>query len=189
VCSGKPAERATHERSRKSNQREPGNVRIWYEIPPFGTLGAMSDTYTYLLTHFIFSTKGRNPWIPDDMRPRLHAYIGGVLREHECALHAVGGIEDHMHILVRRHPTRAEAEVMRLVKSNTSKWIHETFAANASFEWQRGYAAFSVSKSGEPEVIDYIAKQREHHGRTNFLEELRMFLDRYGLEYDPQYLE
>ncbi|HMN41654.1 MAG TPA: IS200/IS605 family transposase [Phycisphaerales bacterium] len=113
----------------------------------------MSDTYSYLLTHFIFSTKNRTPSIPDAMRPRLHEYAGGILRGHECALHAIGGVEDHMHLLVRRHPTRAEAEVMRLVKANTSKWIHETFPEHAAFEWQRGYAAFSVSKSGEAEVV------------------------------------
>ena len=149
----------------------------------------MSDTYTYLINHFIFSTKNREPLIPDALRPRLHAYIGGILRENNCALHDAGGIEDHMHILARRHPTVSEAEVMRLVKTNASKWIHETFREMAAFAWQRGYAAFTVSFSGENAVRTYIANQRQHHNGTTYIDELKEYLEKHEMPYDPRYLE
>lgn len=144
--------------------------------------------YTSLLYHIIVATKGRVPAIAPELKPRLYEYIGGILRNLDSVLLDANGIEDHVHLLVSLHPSRSVSDAMRLVKSNSSKWVHETFPECQDFWWQREYSAFSVSKSAVPEVKKYLARQVEHHRSVTLEEELATFLAKYEIAYKPQYL-
>ncbi len=100
----------------------------------------------------------------------------------------VGGVEDHIHALIMAPPTLSPSQIAQLLKGESSKWIHEEFAALKHFGWQDGYAAFSVSNSNIPDVISYIRNQREHHRKRGFQEEYLEFLIKNGIEYDERYL-
>jgi putative transposase len=147
----------------------------------------MANTYSNLLAHIIFSTKGRERLIDADLKPRLYAYIGGVLRNIDGSLLAIGGLEDHVHLLLRYPPRAAASDLVRLVKSNSSKWIHEEL--ERSFAWQTGSAIFSVSESVVPDVRACIERQEEHHRGVSFKEELIAFLKRNSVEYRDEYLD
>jgi putative transposase len=147
----------------------------------------LSHTYTKLLFHCIFSTKGRRAFINKDISERLYAYIGGILREHGARLAEAGGTEDHVHLLIEPPATLPVADVMRLVKANSSKWMRESYPTHASFGWQTGYAAFTVSVSAVDDVISYIQQQAEHHRTRTFTEEFVEFLRRNKIEYDERY--
>ena len=147
----------------------------------------MSHTYTNLLYHIIFSTKDRQPLLTDDIRPRTFAYMGGILRELDGIAILINGPADHVHLLAALPPTTGIADAMRVLKTNSSRWIHETFP-NSSFAWQTGYAAFSVSQSSVPAVRQYIERQEEHHRRITFQEEFVAFLKRHGIAYDERYI-
>lgn len=147
----------------------------------------MGSTFSCLFTHIIFSTKHRERLIAPESAERLYAYMGGIIREERCVLLAAGGIPDHVHLLVSLHPTVAVANLLRVLKTNSSSWAHDTLGF-AEFGWQDGYGAFSVSKSAVDQVRAYIANQEEHHRRKTFEEEFIEFLDRHGVEYDPKYV-
>lgn len=119
----------------------------------------MPGTYTQILLHIVFSTKHRQPWITDDVADRLYHYIGGIVRAEGGSLRAIGGVVDHVHLYVRCRPDKSVSDLMRTVKSRSSKWVHETFPALRAFAWQEGYAALAVSKSQEDAVKQYISKQ------------------------------
>lgn len=127
----------------------------------------MSHTYTRLLYHVVFSTKGRHPWITEDLRKDLHSYLGGIIRNIEGSAIAVGGVADHIHILASIPAKIAVSDAVRAIKSNSSKWAHETKQV-AVFQWQEGYSAFTVSESNREAVKRYIENQEEHHRRTSF---------------------
>lgn len=146
----------------------------------------MPQSYTDLLNHFVFSTRNRAAQITEELREGLYAYVGGICRNLDCDLIAVGGMPDHVHLLVLRHPIVAEAEVMRVVKTNSSKWVHEQGAAE--FAWQSGYGAFSVSRSSVERVSRYIANQAAHHKEMTYKEEFLAFLKRHGVKYDERYI-
>lgn len=148
----------------------------------------MSGTFSILLVHVVFSTKEREPWINTSIARRLHPYMGGIVRTHDAAALAIGGAEDHVHLLVRMKTDQALADLMRMVKARSSRWIHERFPTHREFAWQEGYAAFSVSKSNEAAVKRYIENQAEHHARRGFKEELIELLERSGVEYDKRYV-
>jgi REP element-mobilizing transposase RayT len=138
--------------------------------------------------HFIFSTKQRAPLITQDLQPRLYEYFGGILRAQNSSLLAAGGLPDHVHLLVRLNKEMSVAEALRLLKANSSKWVHETFPDHRAFAWQAGYAAFAVSYSGVRPVKQYIETQDEHHRTLRFQDELRAFLRRHHIEFDERYL-
>lgn len=155
---------------------------------PCERVEGLSHTYAKLHYHCVFSTKDRRALIKESIRERLYAYVGGILREHKSQLIAVGGTENHIHLLVDLPATLPVSDAMRLVKANSSKWIRETFATHQSFAWQTGYAAFSVSSSAVPDVTRYIQRQAEHHRTATFEEEFVEFLRRHQVEYDERYL-
>lgn len=148
----------------------------------------MANTYTSLHYHFTFSTKNRRPWIAQKIEERVWAYLGGIARKNKLKPIKVGGIEDHLHLLLGAPPTIAPAKIAQLLKGGSSAWIHEEFPELAAFAWQDGYGAFTVSKSAVPDVSAYIENQREHHRTRTFQEEYRALLDRHGIEYDERYL-
>jgi REP element-mobilizing transposase RayT len=148
----------------------------------------MPQSFTCLHYHIVFSTKDRRPLIGDDIRERLHGYIGGILVENKSRLIAAGGMPDHIHLLASISKELPIADAMRVVKTNSSKWVHETFPEYRSFAWQAGYGAFSVSYSNLDSVKKYIANQEEHHRKVGFKEEFIALLKRHDLEFDERYL-
>ncbi len=148
----------------------------------------MPSSYCALYSHVIFSTKHREPWLREALRPRLFAYIGGIIRAEKGVLLAAGGIEDHVHLLIRDHQTVAMSDLMRDVKANSSRWIHETFDDLPMFGWQDGFAAFSVSASNLDDLRGYLAKQVDHHRAVPFKDELLAFLRKHEIEFDERYV-
>lgn len=148
----------------------------------------MPQTWTALHYHLVFSTKHREPTITTDIQPRLYSHFGGLIRAEGGQLLAVGGMPDHVHLLARLNQRQALADVMRIVKTNSSKWIHEAFPAAPRFAWQTGYGAFTVGLSTLPSVKQYIANQEEHHSRQSFQDEFRSFLIQHEIEFDERYL-
>lgn len=148
----------------------------------------MPGTYSQILFHVVFSTKGRAAFIKPELQPRLYDYIGGIIRAEKGTLYAVGGMPDHVHLLVRWRTDGTIADLMRTVKSRSSLWVHQTFPALSAFAWQEGYAAFSVSKSGEADVKAYIENQVEHHQERDFQAELLALLHAHGVSFDPRYV-
>lgn len=147
----------------------------------------MPHTYTNLLTHIIFSMKERAPVIGSELRPRLHAYVGGIVRELGGTLLTINGVADHIHLLVGLPPVLSISETLRVLKTNSSRWVHEEMSQRA-FGWQSGYGAFSVSQSNRTAVSQYIAQQDEHHRKISFQEEYVAFLQKHGIDYDERYL-
>ena len=148
----------------------------------------MAGKYLSLLVHFTWSTAGREPWLEPSMRPNLYSYIGGIMHNKNARLISAGGISDHIHLLASMPSTISVADFVNVVKSNSSKWIHENFSRLRSFAWQEGYGAFSVSKSDELRVIRYIDNQEQHHQKRTFKQELVALLQKHGIEHDERYL-
>jgi putative transposase len=128
----------------------------------------MSHTYSNLLTHVIFSTYARAPEIADVIRGDLHAYLGGIVRELRGTALAIGGTRDHVHMLLQLPCELAVADCLRVVKTNSSLWVHEKWPERWRFAWQTGYGAFSVSESSHKQVVEYIERQEEHHRKMSF---------------------
>ena len=147
----------------------------------------MPGTYSQLLLHVVFSTKGRTPWIDNDVAQRLYPYIGGIVRAERGLLYDIGGIEDHVHLYLRWRPDGSISELMRTVKARSTKWLRETYPSLADFAWQEGYSAFSVSKSQEQAVKKYIAGQAAHHKKEDFKSELLRILRAHGIEFEERY--
>jgi REP element-mobilizing transposase RayT len=148
----------------------------------------MSHTYTSSLYHCVFSTKNREQMLSANCRERLWPYIGGIARKNRLKALAVGGVEDHLHILLSLPATESVAHAMQLIKGGSSKWVHDTYPTMRSFAWQEGYGAFSIGVSQAPATIAYIEKQKEHPRRRSFQEEFLAFLEKHGLAYDPRYV-
>ena len=146
----------------------------------------MSHTSGNILLHFIFSTAGRRPLIKTEFRDDLFAYLGGIVREMNDTALIINGASDHVHMLVRVRPVHSGAEIMGIVKTNSSRWMREKHSAQ--FGWQTGYGVFSVSESSVGAVTEYIAGQEEHHRTHSFQEEFVAFLKKNHVEYDPRYI-
>lgn len=136
----------------------------------------------------MFGTKRREPTITEDFRDRLYEYIGGITRNEKATLVAIGGVSDHVHLLVLLPPTVCIADFARVVKANSSKWVRETAKPNHGFAWQKGYSAFSVSHSNIDAVQRYIRNQQAHHRRRSFREEYLELLERHGIQYQEEYV-
>lgn len=146
----------------------------------------MPQSLAKILVHLIFSTKRREPTIPDALRPHLHAYLVGILNNLQCPSLQTGGTADHVHVLFTLARTMTVSDVVEEVKTSSSKWMKAQGAAG--FAWQAGYGAFSVSESQIPAVARYIQQQEEHHRRLSFQEEFRRFLEKYRVAYDERYV-
>jgi REP element-mobilizing transposase RayT len=147
----------------------------------------MSHTYYSSLFHCVFSTKDRRRIILPDTRDRLWAYMGGIAREHGMKALAVGGMEDHAHLLLSLPSSLAIASAMREIKSASSHWMHETCSL-PSFEWQEGYGAFSIGSAQKEATLGYIAAQQEHHRTRDFQAEFLAILKKHRIEYDPRFV-
>jgi putative transposase len=146
----------------------------------------MAKTYTSLNIHYVFSTKNRAPIIVGHLRERLWAFMGGIARENQMKAHCIGGITDHVHLLVSMPTTLSIAKGIQLIKGGASAWVHKTFPEMPHFAWQEGYGAFSISHLDE--TIAYINNQEEHHRHKSFQEEYLAFLKKHEIDYDEKYL-
>ena len=146
----------------------------------------MGSTFHSLHYHIVFGTKARRPLIRPEWRGRLHEYLGGTLRGLGGVGETVGGVADHVHLLVSLKTTDAPAELVRELKKASSVWAAEKY--EPLFAWQDGYAIFSVSWTHVPVVRRYIANQEAHHRQTAFGDELKRLLEKNGVKYDPNYL-
>jgi REP element-mobilizing transposase RayT len=143
-------------------------------------------SYTNLLYHVVFATKERTPLITAELKPKLHAYLGGTARELSCIALEVGGVADHVHILVKIKPTIAVSEVIKQLKANSSGWANKL--TRGRFAWQSRYGACTVSESQVEKVRSYIRHQEEHHRGTSFEEEFKALLRAHRIEFDERYV-
>ena len=149
----------------------------------------MPHSYTNLLYHLVFSTKDRRPLIDESLRSRLYEYLGGTIRGLGGIALEIGGIADHMHLLVRLRQDHAVSAVLRDLKANSSGWINQhELIGTQSFAWQTGYGAFTVSESQVEKVKQYIRNQEAHHHKSTFREEFVALLQAHGIEYDLEHL-
>ena len=146
----------------------------------------MGSTFLSLHYHIVFSTKERRPCIKPDWRSRFHEYLGGTVRGLGGTPEIIGGVADHVHLLVGLRATHRLADFMQELKKASSIWAAEQF--EKQFSWQDGYAAFSVSWTHLETVRNYIATQEEHHRKTDFVTELKTLLNRNGVNYEEKYL-
>lgn len=150
-------------------------------------LFAMANSYTSLLFHVIFSTKGREGWLSDSIRERLWPCIGGIAKANGFHCLRAGGVSDHVHLLLSLSASMPIAKAVQLIKGGSSLWLHETMPRE-SRSWQDGYGAFTVSRSMADEIHAYIESQAKHHERMSFQEEYRAFLKRHGVVTDERYV-
>lgn len=149
----------------------------------------MPQSLTRNIVHLIYSTKSRKPWITEPVREKLFAYQAGIFQHWESPAVAIGGVEDHVHALFTLSKNYALKKIVEEVKKSSSKWMKSASGINnKSFQWQAGYAAFSVSQSQVETVRRYIDNQDEHHRKNSFENELRNFFQKHDLEFDERYV-
>lgn len=148
----------------------------------------MANTYTIIHIHAIFAVQNRQSLISNDWCNDLYKYISGIVTNHDHKILQINGMPDHVHMLVGLRPTQSLSELMKYVKQDSTKWINKNKFINGRFSWQKGYGAFSHSRSQIPKVIKYIQKQREHHKKKCFREEYLDFLKKFDVDYDERFI-
>jgi REP element-mobilizing transposase RayT len=137
----------------------------------------------------VWSTKERRRLITPELQQRLWPYLGGIAGANKMIAVEIGGVEDHIHVLLSLPSTISISTAVQLLKGNSSKWIHETSPEHRAFEWHEGYGAFSIGVSGIETTVDYIKRQAEHHHQRSFKEELIEFLKKHNQSYDDTMLD
>ena len=148
----------------------------------------MGQSLSFVLIHVIFSTKDRRCFLKDEVRPRLHGFLATVGRDSGCEAYRVGGVADHVHLAIRLSRTITIAKLVETLKTSSSQWLKEEFPNLSEFSWQRGYGCFSVGPTDLEALCAYIDNQEEHHRTRTFQEEFRIFLKKYGVEYDEAFV-
>lgn len=146
------------------------------------------STYTQILYHIVFSTKNRRRTLIQPRREELFRYIWGIIQNEKGRLFRINGVDDHIHILTSLHPTKPLSDLVKDIKTGTSKWMKEIGNFPHFDHWQDGYAAFTHSNREKPRLVDYIRNQERHHQRLTFDDELRRMLNDAGISFDPQFL-
>ena len=145
----------------------------------------MSHTYAQNVVHVVFSTKDRRKAIDREFRPKLWAFVTGICRKLDIYVHSIGGMENHIHLLIQVPPVLTLSKAVATIKANSSRWAREE---GHKFAWQQGYGAFSVSASVIPTVVRYIRNQEEHHKKMDFEAEFVALLKKHGIQFDSKYL-
>jgi len=148
----------------------------------------MAQSLANIVVHLVFSTKGRRQLLRDEDRGELHAYITGVLRNHDSPLIEINSVRDHVHILFAQSKNHAPAKIVEQVKSSSSGWLKTLNPWYADFEWQGGYGEFSVSPMHVEPVREYIRTQTEHHQQEDFQSEFRRFCEKNGKPVNERYV-
>ena len=147
----------------------------------------MSQSLANVLVHLVFSTKERRPWLKDNGRGKLHAYILGILNNHDSLSSERNSVEDHVHILFKLSKNWALAKIIERVKSASSSWLKEQGAWYSDFYWQRGYSAFSVSETHVDALRAYIRGQAEHNKKVSVQDKLRELCRKNNVPLDERY--
>jgi putative transposase len=145
----------------------------------------MSHTYAQNVIHVVFSTKDRRKTISKESQSRMWAYVAGICKNHGIFVHAIGGMDDHIHLLIQVPPSLSVSKAVLAIKSNSSRWANDQ---GTKFAWQQGYAAFGVSSSNVPAVVKYIRNQEPHHRKMSFDEEFVALLRKHAVEFDPNFV-
>ena len=148
----------------------------------------MANTYTQINIHTIFSVKGRENIITKNFREDLFKYLSGILNNNKQFSMAINGYTDHVHLFFELHPTTSISDVIRIVKTNSSKWINENRYVKGKFSWQEGYGAFSYSRSQRDRVINYIMNQERHHRQITFRKEYLQLLEKFEIDFNDHYV-
>ncbi len=148
----------------------------------------MANTYSQIYVHVVFAVQGRQSLIKTEWKEELYKYIAGIISNHEQKLIAIGGIEDHIHILIGLKPNCELSKLMGEIKANSSRFINNKKFVKGKFYWQEGFGAFSYSRSQLDDVIGYIENQPAHHAKQTFSDEYETLLRKFDVEYDKRYL-
>ena len=148
----------------------------------------MPNAYIQLYAQIVFATKNYQPVIIEAHRDRIEKYICGIVRKTNCKPISIYCNPNHLHLLISIHQTTSVANIVKDVKSSSSRFINENRLVKGHFEWQRGYGAFSYNQSMIETVCKYIRNQPEHHRKTTYKEEYIAFLKAFGIEYDEKYV-
>jgi putative transposase len=150
-----------------------------------GTL--MSQSLANIVVHLVFSTKGRRQLLRDEERGQLHAYITGILKNHDSPLIEINSVRDHIHVLFAQSKNHAPAKIVEQVKSSSSVWIKKQHPSYSDFAWQTGYGEFGVSQMHVEVAREYIRNQAEHHRQEDFQTEYRRLCEKNGKPLDDRY--
>jgi len=148
----------------------------------------MADTYTQIYIHVIFTVQGRQNLISKQYKDELYKYITGIIQSKKQKVIVIGGMPDHIHILIGIKPDIALSDLVRDVKANSSKFINEKRWVVGKFSWQEGFGAFSYSQSQLDSIASYIKNQEKHHSKKTFREEYLELLKKFDVEYNPKYI-
>ena len=148
----------------------------------------MPQSLSNILIHLIWSTKDRHPCLAPGIREKTHAFLAGAVRHCDCEAYRVGGVADHVHLAVRLSRTLSVADLVKEIKTASSKWIKAHHPALTDFSWKLGYGAFSVGMSQKDALLHYIDTQEEHHKTRTFQDEYRDLLKKYGIDYNEHYV-
>ena len=148
----------------------------------------MANTYTQMYIQIVFAVKRRQNLIQKKWKDELHKYICGIVNGKGQKVYAIGGVEDHIHILVSIKPNIAISDLVRDIKANSSKWINENEFVRGKFQWQEGFGAFSYAQSQLDTVIAYINNQEKHHEKRTVKDEYMEQLQKFEIEFDENYL-
>ena len=148
----------------------------------------MANTYTQIHLHLVFAVKYRDGLIRTAWKDELYQYITGIIQNNKHKLLIINGMPDHLHILIGFRPHQSLSELLKAIKQMSSLWINDRKLTVGKFAWQEGYGAFSYSHSQLPEVIEYIAKQEEHHQKYSFAKEYKRFLELFGIDFQEGFV-
>ena len=148
----------------------------------------MAQSLSKIYLHIVFHVKTVSPKIREEHWERLHAYIGQLVNSTGCNVIRVGGVGDHVHVLCTLSRNESVAHLVEEIKRNSSRWLKSVSPSYATFSWQGGYAAFSVSQSVLEDTLAYIKNQKEHHQKRSSRDEYLSFLRHYHIDYDEQYV-
>ena len=148
----------------------------------------MAQSLSKILLHIVFSTKNREPWIDQKIRPALQAYLAGGVRALDAEAYRVGGVADHVHIACTLPRTLPVSKLLEEIKKSSSAWIKQQAPTCHDFAWQAGYGAFSLGQSQFDALVAYIDAQEEHHRQRTFKDEFLLLLKRYSVNYDERHV-
>jgi putative transposase len=148
----------------------------------------MANTFSQIYIQIVFSVKGRQNLIQKKWQEELYKYICGIINGKQQKVLAIGGVLDHIHILVSLKPNISISDLVKLIKINSAKWINEKTLVYGKFQWQEGFGAFSYSQSQLDNVIGYINNQEQHHKKKTFKDEYIELLKNFNVSYDEKFL-
>ena len=148
----------------------------------------MANTYTQIHIHCVFAVKYRKAMVDKSFKEELYEYITGIIQQRGHKMLAIGGTSNHIHIFFGLRVNESLSDLMQAVKRNSSLWINQNHKTQSKFEWQKGFGAFSYSKSHVNAVVNYIKRQEEHHRKKAFHEEYKQILRNFDVKYDERYI-